>query len=239
MATPKPRIPQPTRSSLDKRKEDLPGQRPQRRDSELSADGREGKRNGVRRQQDPRPGDVYVTRVTWSRILALYVTLAFLLTCDAFGTFIEFDNQRNKIIRMVIVIVPGGVHFLAMITCVIVFINACKETVFLRLGLYDMLRREFAPFVFSLVVSAALRLGILLVRLEWAFGIKPMPTWGAELASHVMGPLFVFERIAMLVFYMSAAEAIRKATSPQLYSRACLEARDASRQRVPEEDISF
>lgn len=142
---------------------------------------------------------------------------------------------------------------------------------FLRLGLYDMLRRvlrarctsamssttcpvgtrhastrssharrrEFAPFVFSLVVSAALRLGILLVRLEWAFGIKPMPTWGAELASHVMGPLFVFERIAMLVFYMSAAEAIRKATSPQLYSRACLEARDASRQRVPEEDISF
>ena len=46
-----------------------------------------------------RAGDVYVTRVTWSRILALYVTLAFLLTCDAFGTFIEASAESTM---------PGG-----------------------------------------------------------------------------------------------------------------------------------
>jgi len=183
---------------------------------------------------------VYVNKWIGARVVALYCTLALLLVLDAFGTLAQMDHQRKDTARMVLVIVPGALHLVGLFTSLIVFINLCKDTVFLRLGLYDSLRREFGPFMLALAAATLLRGGVLGMRLRWALaGNGAFPRWEDELSGGFLA-LFLFERFAMLAFYVTAAEAVRRATSPRLYSRQCLAGR--SEKDLPRHerlDLSF
>ncbi|CAG9465015.1 unnamed protein product [Pedinophyceae sp. YPF-701] len=159
------------------------------------------------------------------------VGILFGLIVEGFGALVRTDagvcSGCNEIERILAVLVPGAVQIATLIVSTLLFLVVCKDTVFLRLGVYHAFHAEFWPVLYSFVLAFVCSSGFMVFRIFRA-GVDA-ESYKDEWQDPLYVVAFVLERVSIMVYCSAASVGVFRALSPPLYTKACLlrELRDA------------